>query len=183
MVSNENGPKRIREVLGQEIGILNNNSITGHNLVTHLLSKEGIVIGNDKTPFVSKDNSYDMLKAFASGEINTMIGWSSLTGDPSAGYSRGNLKQLSEQYGISPRNLSVIWKSKQIPHRPHIIRKKINGEAKQILRNTLLELNEKNTAAYDAIEPVYSGGFVAGRHDRMYKKKQRNKLFRCNNSI
>ena len=54
----------------------------------------------------------------------------------------------------------MIWKSSEIAHRVHSITKKLPAEAKQILRDTLLELFEKDPVAYDAIEPVFGGGFT-----------------------
>jgi len=89
-----------------------------------------------------------------------------MTGDPAVGYSRGNLRQLSQKLSSSVRNYKVLWKSEQIPHRPHVMRKKLHGDAKKILRNTLIQMNEKDPVAYDSIEPVYGGGFVASRHER-----------------
>lgn len=166
LVSRPDGPRNLSELANKKIGVLTKNSITGNALAKHELSKQGILIGDEKAPFVEKPSGYEALKAFADGEVSSLIGWSSMTGNPSEGYSRGSLKQLAELHGMNPNTLSVLWKSKQIPHRPHIIRKRIHGEAKQILRNTLLSMNKKDPIAYDSIEREYGGGFSVGRHDR-----------------
>lgn len=166
LLASPQGPKTLQEIIGQNIGTLSQNSITGQALVAHELEKLNLTIGDEKTPFVMSESAQSTLEAFSRGELKSLIAWSSMTGDPSTGYSRGNLRQLAQTYGQNVRNLRVLWKSQQIPHRPHIVRKKINGEAKQILRNTLLQMNEKDPIAYDSIEPVYGGGFGVGRHDR-----------------
>lgn len=166
LVAAPDGPQRLESIIGQKIGILSDNSVMGKDFAKYVLGQQGVILGDETTPFVKKDKAENMLKAFANGEIKTMIGWSSMTGDPSAGYSRGNLRQLVNLFGANVGNYKILWKSNQIPNRPHIVRKKLHGEAKQILRDTLRAMNEKDPIAYDAIEPVYGGGFVAGRHDR-----------------
>lgn len=166
LVSAPDGPKKLENVVGQKIGILSDSSVMGKDLAKYALAQQGLVIGDETTPFITKDNAESMLEAFSKGEVKAMIGWSSMTGDPSKGYTRGSLSQLADLFGVNVKNYQVLWKSKQIPHRPHIVRKKLDGEAKQILRNTLRAMNEKDPVAYDSIEPVYGGGFVAGRHDR-----------------
>ena len=166
LISSPEGPDTLENVVGNEIGILSENSISGPSLAAHVLGKKNIIIGDERTPFVTRDSAEDMLKAFASGEVKVLIGWSSMTGNPSSGYSRGSLHKLAEQYDAPVNDYKILWKSDQIPHRPHVIRKKINGEAKQILNAALREMNEKDPVAYDSIEPVYGGGFVTGRHER-----------------
>ena len=94
------------------------------------------------------------------------MGWSSLTGNPSVGYSRGTLNKLYDEVGVNISQYSVLWKSPQFPHRPHVIRKKLSGEAKQILRSLLYGLSDNDTLAYDVIEPIYGGGFTAARQER-----------------
>jgi len=166
LISAPGGPASLEAVKGNKIGVLSENSITGVSLAKHLLSEKQIIIGNEETPIIKKETADKTLNAFLADEFKLLIGWSSMTGDPSTGYSRGSLRQLSRKLSSPVRNFKVLWKSDQIPHRPHVMRKKLHGDAKNILRNTLLKMNEKDPVAYDSIEPVYGGGFVAGRHER-----------------
>ena len=166
LISAPGGPGSLEAIKGNKIGVLSENSITGVALAKHVLSEKKILIENEETPTTKKETADKTLNAFLNGEFKLLIGWSSMTGDPAAGYSRGNLRQLSQKLSSSVRDYRVLWKSDQIPHRPHVMRKKLHGDAKKILRNTLLQMNEKDPVAYDSIEPVYGGGFVAGRHER-----------------
>jgi phosphonate transport system substrate-binding protein len=166
LLSAPDGPKSLETIVGNEIGILSKNSISGPALASHVLAQQNVIIGDEKTPFITDKSAEDMLAAFAEGNIKLLIGWSSMTGSPASGYSRGNLHQLAENYEIPVRNYKILWKSEQIPHRPHVMLKKLHGDAKKILNTTLLQMNEKDPVAYDAIEPVYGGGFVTGRHER-----------------
>ncbi len=166
LISAPDGPESLEKLPGNKIGILSENSISGPALASHVLRQENIIIGDEKTPFVTKENAEEMLNAFAKGEVKVLVGWSSMTGSPASGYSRGSLHQLAEKYDAPVRNYKILWKSEQIPHRLHLMRKKIHGAAKKILNTTLLEMNEKDPVAYDSIEPIYGGGFVTGRHER-----------------
>lgn len=166
LISAPGGPSTLEAIQGNKIGVLSEKSITGASLAKHVLAGKQISIGTDQTPYTQKETADQTLNAFLAGEFNLLIGWSSMTGDPAVGYSRGNLRQLSQKLSSSVRNYKVLWKSEQIPHRPHVMRKKLHGDAKKILRNTLIQMNEKDPVAYDSIEPVYGGGFVASRHER-----------------
>lgn len=166
LISAPDGPATLEEIKGNDIGVVSETSITGLALAKHVLSTRNIAIGDENTPIIKKETAEQTLNAFLEGQFKLFIGWSSMTGDPAVGYSRGNLRQLSNKLSSSVRNYKVIWKSDQIPHRPHVMRKKLHGDAKKILRSTLLQMSEKDPVAYDSIEPVYGGGFVAGRHER-----------------
>lgn len=166
LIAGPNGPSSLSAVIGKPIGVLSSGSVIGAPLVSHALAGQNITIGDEQTPFTSLETPNKTLGAFSSGKIDMLIGWSSMTGDSRTGYSRGNLRQLADQFKVPAQDYRILWKSDQIPHRPHVMRKKLNGEAKRILRDTMLNMNEKDPIAYDAIEPVYGGGFVNGRHDR-----------------
>ncbi|MEM8860007.1 MAG: PhnD/SsuA/transferrin family substrate-binding protein, partial [Chloroflexota bacterium] len=73
--------------------------------------------------------------------------------------------QLAELQDNRVSNYQIIWKSEPIPHRTHLVRSKINGEAKRILREALINLAERDPIAYDVIEPVFSGGFSPASHE------------------
>ena len=166
LISAPGGPSSLEAIKGNKIGVLSESSITGVALAKHVLSKKQISIAKEETSILKKETADKTLNAFIEDEFKLLIGWSSMTGDPAVGYSRGNLRQLSQKLSSSVRDYKILWKSDQIPHRPHVIRKKLHGDAKKILRNTLLQMNEKDPVAYDSIEPVYGGGFAAGRHER-----------------
>lgn len=145
--------------------MISRNSITGAEFVKHLLEKEFPTQTNFEVNFQSKETSEETQEAFANGEYDVLFGWSSLTGDPGAGYSRGTLRQLLDK-SFSINALRVGWKSPQIPHRPHVVRKNLPGDAKNRLRDTLVNLFDRDPVAYDSIEPVFGGGFTAARNER-----------------
>lgn len=149
-----------------KVAILSPDSITGHEMVGFLLA--GPDEGNPaKLPdFLALETSEETLRAFDKGRFDVLFGWSSLTGDPAEGYSRGTLFQLERLAPGSASRYEVIWKSPPVPHRPHVVRKNLPGEAKTILRDLLVNLYERDPVAYDVVEPVYGGGFTAARDER-----------------
>ncbi|MEM9277144.1 MAG: PhnD/SsuA/transferrin family substrate-binding protein [Pseudomonadota bacterium] len=155
-----------REVLlKKRLAMLSPNAIAGEAFVEYLLAKEFPLEKSDDLLFEARETSEATQMAFANGEYDVLFGWSSLTGDPADGYSRGTLRQIL-QIASSDNSFSIGWRSPQIPHRPHILRKKLPGEAKTLLRDSLVNLFDRDPVAYDSIEPIYGGGFTAARNER-----------------
>jgi len=102
------------------------------------------------------------IAALRDGKADALVGWSSLTGDPSTGYSRGTLRRIAEIEG-SASQYRIAWESLPVPNRVHAVRKSLPGEARTRLRGILTAMFEADPVAYDAVEPVYGGGFVAAR--------------------
>ncbi|MEM7214046.1 MAG: PhnD/SsuA/transferrin family substrate-binding protein [Pseudomonadota bacterium] len=150
----------------KRIGMVSPEGVLGEEFVRYLLAREVDISGNSRIFFSSKNTSEATQRAFADGEYDVLFGWSSLTGDPAEGYSRGSLRQIVENLRRPARNYRIDWKSSAIPHRPHVLRKKLPGEVKTRLRDALVNLYERNPVAYDAVEPVYGGGFTAARNER-----------------
>ena len=133
-------------------------------LVKRAISEAGVDLNS--VSFTSLQTGEDTLKAFSAGQFDALAGWSSMNGIPSEGYSRGTLRLIGQMQLGNPGDYSVFWQSALIPHMAHATAKNLPGEAKNILRNLLNNLHDRNPAAYDSIEPVYGGGFVTSRHSR-----------------
>ena len=154
-----------KELSGKNIAMISREAIVGEEFVKHLLQKE-FEIQTGEITFQSKESSEATQQAFAEGEYDILIGWSSLTGDPGVGYSRGTLHQILGRIPGGQQLFRIGWKSPSIPHKTHVLRKNLPGEAKTRLRDALVNLFERDPVAYDSIEPVYGGGFTAAREER-----------------
>lgn len=115
--------------------------------------------GPARAPFT---DSAAAIAALTAGEIDALLGWSSMTGDAATGYSRGTLQRIAALGGI-PAEWRIAWQSSQIPHRVHAVRKNLAAEAKTAIRKMLDELFLGDPLAYDAIEPAMGGGFKPAR--------------------
>lgn len=161
VISSENGPNTIDDITTATLAALAKTSFAGYKFAAFELGNQGVTLPEN----IAFENSGELaISNFVKGEQNALIGWSSLIGDPSTGYSRGTLKLIAAQNGGISVPFRVIWSSSAIPHRPHVIRKSLDGEAKSLLRDVLTRMHESDPVAYDSIEPVFSGGFVVARH-------------------
>lgn len=148
------------------IGVLAKQSISGHPFAKFLLSKESVRVDAPQKQFITYESGHETLEAFQNGEIDALIGWSSMTGDPTRGFSSGTLRHLGNSNDNNANPYRIIWNSPALPYRPHAVAKKLDREAKLILRITMEALYDKSPVAYDVVEPKYGGGFIASQHSR-----------------
>ena len=134
----------------------------GNWIASREMAAAGLDIAAGQASRIVFGNSAEATAALEKGEIDALVGWSSMTGDPSEGYSRGTLRRLAA-LGGDPRQWRVAWESTLIPHRVHAVPAKLPPEAKSALRNRLADLFNADPVAYDAIEPAFGGGFIAAR--------------------
>lgn len=158
LVSGPTGPATIEEVGSQPIAVLSEDTISQKLLFERQIPQA--------TNLLSQASADQTLSAFLRGEYPMLLGWSSMNGDASLGYSRGTLHQLQQMGVENLQEYKVIWKSEQIPHSSHVVRSKLAAEPKNIIRNFLTNLVERNPVAYDSIEPHHSGGLNVARHSR-----------------
>lgn len=160
------GISTVEQLEDASIGVMAEQSISGHPFAKFLLAQQNVKVDRPQKPFIANDEGTSTLKAFQNGEIDALIGWSSMIGDPSTGFSNGTLQQLGNLNGGDAKPYRIIWNSPPLPYRPHAIAKKLNGEAKAILSSTLNALYDNSPVAYDIVEPVYGGGFTTSSHNR-----------------
>jgi phosphonate transport system substrate-binding protein len=153
--------KSPKDAIGKKVVALGSDSVMGYAFAVHELQQQKIDLLGGGTEFVFFQSAEEALTAFANGEGDAMIGWTSNVGDVSQGHSRGSLAQLAVLNPELLDKVQVLWTSSGVPHRLHSIRKNLEGEPKRLMRELLLELFEGDPVAYDAIEPDYSGGFQA----------------------
>jgi len=161
IISSEKGPGDISQLASANLAGLSQSSFAGSRFAVFELESQNIKLP-EKIKF--SDSGETAIQKFVEGEYNALIGWSSLTGNPTIGYSQGTLNLVAAKNGGKIIPYRMIWKSSVIPNRPHVIKKSLAGEAKTLLRNALTRMYDSDPVAYDSIEPVFGGGFVAARH-------------------
>lgn len=166
-ITHQSNPTQLSDLSTANAAILTQDGVVGAQFIRYLLLQSGDLTQESEFSLNADQSSEATLTAFANRQFDVVFGWSSLTGEKSKGYSRGSLKTLVDRAGLEqPAEHTVIWNSPPIPHRPHVIRKKLPGELKTLLRGFLVNLYERNPLAYDSIEPIYGGGFTAARSAR-----------------
>jgi len=159
------GPRDLAALANGSVGLVENTAAGGAMLATHELRKAGLDVEASGARLVKFARSEEAVSALADGKIDALIGWSSMTGEASQGYSRGTTRQIAERPQGSFET-EIIWQSSPVPHRVHAVRKNLDGEAKTVLRGLLGPMFENDPVAYDSIEPVLGGGFVTARQSQ-----------------
>lgn len=147
---------------GKRVLASSQQSATGFGFATYQWQQMGAVNDLSLISFEFVDDFEEAVRRFGEGEGDALLGWSSFSGDPAAGYSRGTLRLLSkaETPTLSFRS---VWRSPLIPNRVHSLRKALPAELKNRLRMLLVEMRDIDPIAFDVVEPDYGGGFVAAR--------------------
>ena len=162
VITRQDGAPDLGALDGQSVAAIGTKTAGGNLLALHELAQAGLDLDAEGAGLVAYDTNEEALAALAGGEAAAMIGWSSMRGEQAQGYTRGTLRHIVRREG-SIDNYRIIWQSSTIPHRTHAIRKNLPAEAKTILRSLLTAMFDADPVAYDSIEPVFGGGFVAAR--------------------
>jgi phosphonate transport system substrate-binding protein len=119
--------------------------------------------GSDPTKlFVRIDTAVDpqaALLALLNRKADAALAWSTLEGEEGEGYDRGALHDLVARHLLDMHAIRIIWRSGLIPNGPHAVRDDLPLEIKNRLRDLLIDMIDDSPAAYEAVEPVFGGGF------------------------
>ena len=149
----------IRDASSKSILVPGRSSYSGYIVPKHIIRATKSIRELDQWALEIKPDAQTTLSAFTNGEGDGFFGWQpywpSNAPGPAQKITTGSQKQLEGQ-GI---DVEEIWRSPIIPHGPHAVRTDLPAEAKVLLNKFLINLNDQNPKAYDAIEAVHSGGF------------------------
>lgn len=103
------------------------------------------------------------VRALVTGEVDAAAAWSSMTGDPSAGYSFGALTRLVIDGRLSMEEVRIIWQSPPVPFGPHAIRVDLPSDLKLVLADALFDMAARSPEALESVDRsgYGGGGFVA----------------------
>lgn len=147
------------DLAGKRLAVSAETSIAGRRLPLRLLEAEGLR-GASVPVLVPVDGPKAAVRALMAGTVEAAVAWSTLEGDLAEGYGRGTLHDLVAAGEVAMTDVRVLWSSPVLPHGPHVVRADLGEGPKRRLRDMLVDLDEVDPDAYDAIEPVHSGGFV-----------------------
>ena len=106
------------------------------------------------------ESGADAVRLMLSGSADAAFAWTSLAGEQDAGYSRGTLAELVSAGEMEMSEVSIVWRSPAIPHGPFAVLDSLPDADKGRIETYLLGLDTANPAAYDALNPLFSGGYV-----------------------
>jgi phosphonate transport system substrate-binding protein len=89
--------------------------------------------------------------AVLDGDFDVGVTWSSVIGDAAKGYSRGNLRRMVDRGLLDMSELRIVWQSELIPEGPIVARQAVPQEAKDLFRDVLLDLVERDGTCFRRI--------------------------------
>jgi phosphonate transport system substrate-binding protein len=156
----QGGPANLAGLQGKKIAIFDDGTIGGELLASHELGLQGLDLSQKQPNILRFATSQAAMSAFVDGDADALLGWAPEPNNETS--TRGTPSAIRQNGGGDIRAVS-IWQSTPIPHRVHAVRRNIDGEAKMIIRALLADIFATDPVAYDSIEPIYGGGFIAAR--------------------
>jgi len=98
--------------------------------------------------------------AVLNGQYDAAATWSSLLGEESEGYSRGNLRRMVENRLLNMEEINIVWTSELIPNGPTVLRRDLPVEARELVLDLFLNMKETHPECYDNVVGGDGGGFV-----------------------
>ncbi|MGQ7792086.1 phosphate/phosphite/phosphonate ABC transporter substrate-binding protein [Faunimonas sp. B44] len=103
----------------------------------------------------------EAMRMVLDGRADAALGWSTMTGDAAAGYSRGSLALLARLQEGAAGELAVLWRSPPLTHGPVAASTSLPEADRQSARGYFLDLAAADPETYGRIEPFYPGGYRA----------------------
>jgi phosphonate transport system substrate-binding protein len=144
---------------GRKLAVSGEDSIAGRMLPLRLFAAEGIA-ESDLT-LVPAAGPREAILSMFSGEADAALAWSSLAGDPAAGYSRGVLTEMVAGGTLGMDEIRIVWQSPMIPYGPLSASTELPEELVTLIRDALIDMAASDPAALDAIDRSGGGGFTA----------------------
>jgi phosphonate transport system substrate-binding protein len=155
--------EKLADLDGRRLGVSGEGSIGGRRLALRLIEQQDPKGG--PSPLIEGfDGPRDAVQALLAGKVDAAVAWSTLEGDIAEGYGRGTLHDMVAAGELAMTDVRVLWASTVLPNGPHTVRADMAEGPKRRLRDMLVDLDEVDPDAYDAVEPVNSGGFLRIGH-------------------
>lgn len=155
--------KALADTDGARLALGAADSVTGHLLPMKAFAAAGIDPATHFAALYESPGPVDAIAALLDGRVDVALAWSSLTGDPAAGYAFGPLHTMVMAGALSMDQVRVVWQSPLIPFGPHAVRTDMPDEEKTLLRDALVAMATEAPDVLDAVDrSAYGGGgFVA----------------------
>ncbi len=163
LLARADGPiHSLADAKGTRLAIAAGDSLAGRLVPLKGLATEGIDAATYFSGTFTAAGPEAAVTALASGAADLAVAWSSLAGDPAAGYSFGVLTAMVAKGALSMDQVRVVWQSRLIPFGPHAVRKDMAPELKTLLVDALEGLAGEAPDILDGVDrsALGGGGFV-----------------------
>jgi len=159
LVRAESSIQSLADARGKRLALAGEDSVAGNLVPLKAFAEEGIDVGTYFADVSTYPGPEAAIAAMLAGNADLAVGWSSLAGDPAAGYSFGVLTRMVIDGRLLVDPLRVVWQSRRIPFGPHAVRRDMPAELKTILSDALQSMV---VAAPEALEAVDRSGYGGG---------------------
>lgn len=164
LLARSDGPIRaVADAEGSRLAVSGADSIAGRLVPLRALALSGVDPEAFFSEIVDTASPEAAIAALIAGEVDLAVAWSSMAGDPAAGYSYGVLSRMVRSGALSMDRVRVVWQSPLIPFGPHAVRRDVPEEIKRQLLGALSTMATEAPNGLDAVDrsSVGGGGFVA----------------------
>ena len=154
----------IEDMEGRTLAFADPNSTSGYLVPRAEMTRAGIDIDSYFAETGFGGGHEQAVVAVLNGQYDAGVTWVSGVGEPSEGYTRGNLRSMIDNGLLDMADLRIIWQSSQIPNGPIVVRTDLPQEAKDIVSDYLANLLESDPECYYSVTAGEGQGFVAVDH-------------------
>ena len=154
----------MEDMEGRTLAFADPNSTSGYLVPRAEMTRAGIDIDSYFAETGFGGGHEQAVVAVLNGQYDAGVTWVSGVGEPSEGYTRGNLRSMIDNGLLDMADLRIIWQSSQIPNGPIVVRSDLPQEAKDIVSDYLANLLESDSECYYSVTAGEGQGFVAVDH-------------------
>jgi len=152
--------RSLADAKGARLALAAEDSVAGSLLPMKAFEREGIAPDQFFASVTRAGSPKAAIAMLLAGEADIAVGWSSLEGDFTSGYSFGVLREMVDAADLSMDEIRIVWQSDLVPFGPHTVRNDLPAELKSLISDALGAMAEEDPAALDAVDRSGGGGFV-----------------------
>ncbi|WP_349371072.1 phosphonate ABC transporter substrate-binding protein [Salinarimonas sp.] len=131
-VRTDSGIESLEGMQGRSLAYADPNSTSGYLVPRFELGQQGIADDYFSTTGFGGGHEQAVV-AVLNGQYDGGVTWVSGVGEPSEGYTRGNLRRMMDNGLLDMADLRIIWESNLIPNGPIVLRKDVPAEVREIV--------------------------------------------------
>jgi len=160
----DSGLTSIDALAGRSMAYADPNSASGYLFPRAELRLQGYEDSHFSTTGFSGGHEQGVV-AVLNGQYDAAATWSSLSGERTEGYSRGNLRRMVDNGLLNMDEIQIVWQSDLIPNGPIVLRRDLPAEARALIMDFYLNMKDREPECYAAVVGGDGGGFVEIGHE------------------
>ena len=161
VVRKDSGITSIDGMKGHSLAFTDPNSASGYLIPSVTLRAKGIDLEDGKYfSRVGFSGGHEQgVVAVLNRQYDACVVWTSGQGDESTGFSRGVLRSMVDKGMLKMADVTIIWRSIQVPNGPWTVRSALPTGLKQAFRDFMHDLPVSHKDIYDSIEQGTGVGY------------------------